>query len=476
MKKKKIPAIMVAGVSSGSGKTTVTRGILSYFVEKGLKVQSYKLGPDYIDSGHHAIVTGRPCINLDRYLLSVPDAELENPTHVSEQVLSEFYGAIGDADVLVIEAVGGLFDDWHNDLNSPAEIAKLLGVPVLVVMDARASCQTAGIMASGLIDHDPKLDLSGFVFTRVNSERHFESIMDGVDKAHQSLSFSYLPYKKELHTEERHLGLHIAEEMVKGHKITEFARIFGQYLDLEHILHSPVEFVMPEELLEKSYIQEPSPSSCRCRFAVAKDRAFSFYYETNLALLRSAGAELVYFSPLEDTSLPENIAGIYFGGGYPELHAEQLANNVSLRNAIRQAASDGMPIYAECGGLIYLGEQIEDHETRKMFPGVGIFPYESRFSPRLYLGYTRVEVTEDCLLGPVGTLAHGHVFHRSDTTVHGEITRSVSIYHKTKNMHQPEGYTYRNVYASYAHLHFKSAPQIPQHIIEVARRYITSQK
>jgi len=467
----KLPAILIAGVSSGSGKTTVTRGILSYFVHRGVKVQSYKLGPDYIDSGHHAVVTGRPCINLDRYLLSVPDKASDHLTHSSDQLLDEFYSSIGDADVLVIEAVGGLFDDWHKDLNSPAEIAKLLGVPVLLVMDARAGCQTAGIMANGLIAHDPALRLKGVVFTRVNSERHFQSIMDGVADEFQHLAYCHLPYLKELHTEERHLGLHIAEEMVNGHQIPKYAEIFDEFLPMKEIMGEPVEFSAPVggEGVSSDLVDAEEP---RCRIAIARDRAFSFYYEYNLEALRRAGAELVEFSPLEDAHLPENIAGIYLGGGYPELHAKPLSENVSLKNEIKQLADAGLPIYAECGGLIYLGEQFQEPETNEMFSGVGIFPYESQFSPNLYLGYTRVEVVDDCLLGPAGTLAHGHVFHRSDTTEHGPVAKSASIYHETKDITQSEGYTYQNVYASYAHLHFKSCPAIPRNIVGSAVDYL----
>jgi len=467
---KKIPAILIAGVSSGSGKTTITRGILSHYVANGYKVQSYKLGPDYIDSGHHAVVTGRPCINLDRYLLSVPDASKHEADHSKQQLLEEFHGSIGDADIVVIEAVGGLYDDWHRDENSPAEIAKLLGVPVLVVMDARAGCQTAGIMANGLIEHDPELEVSGFVFTRVNSELHFESILDGISEKNKTLAHSYLPFMKELHTEERHLGLHIAEEMKLENQISQFAEIFNRYLPLERIMSQRQTFPSPSD--ETSGEVEEAP---RCRFAIARDRAFSFYYEYNLEALRKAGAELVFFSPLDDEHLPENIGGIYFGGGYPELHAEILSENVSMRHEIKVLAEAGMPIYAECGGLIYLGESLQEHETETMYPGVGIFPYKSHFSPRLYLGYTRVEVVSDCLLGPVGTLAHGHVFHRSDTDQTEGVMTSAKIHYKTKKIIQSEGYTYKNVYASYAHLHFKSSPEIPQNMIDLAVRY-TSKK
>lgn len=460
-----IPAILVAGTSSGSGKTTVARGILSYLMTEGYKVQSYKLGPDYIDSGHHALITGRPCINLDRYLLSVPEEDKKSPDHSQNQVLDEFHSTIGDAEVLVIEAVGGIFDDWHNDHNSPSEIAKLLGVPVLVVFDARASCQTAGIMASGMIVHDPDLQLAGFVFTKVNSERHFQSIVDGLNEEHQGMAHCYLPFRKELHTEERHLGLHLAEEIVATNQTAQFAEIFSEYLPMEKILSHRQ--VFPEVATDRRDTAPP-----RCRFAVARDRAFSFYYEYNLEAFRRAGAELVFFSPLEDSQLPKDIAGIYFGGGYPELHAEQLAKNVSLRNEIKQLAEDGMPIYAECGGLMYLGEELQQHETEQWYSGVGIFPYRTFFSPKLFLGYIDVETVSDCLLGAAGTKVRGHVFHRSDITLHDEVLQSSDIHHKTKKITQREGYTYKNVYASYAHLHFKSAPEIPIHMINTAVQWM----
>ncbi len=466
----KIPAILIAGVSSGSGKTTITRGILSYLVVNGYKVQSYKLGPDYIDSGHHAVVTGRPCINLDRYLLSVPDASAEDSAHSKQQLLDEFHSAIGDAEVVVIEAVGGLYDDWHRDQNSPAEIAKLLGVAVMVVMDARASCQTAGIMTNGLIAHDPDLEICGFVFTKVNSELHFQSILDGIDEKNKNLAYCHLPFMKDLHTEERHLGLHTAEEMDLKNQITRFAEIFKQYLPFEQIFGCHFDGSRKFSVASKAQGTKAS-SAPRCRFAIARDRAFSFYYEYNLEALRRAGAELVFFSPLDDGNLPENIAGIYFGGGYPELHAEQLSKNVSLREEIKNLADAGLPIYAECGGLIYLGAFFQQHETETIYPGVGIFPYSSHFSPNLYLGYTRVEVVEDCLLGPAGTLARGHVFHRSDTEGTEGVTTSTRVYHETKKITQFEGYTYKNVYASYAHLHFKSSPEIAKNMIDLAVHY-----
>ena len=395
---------MIAGTSSGVGKTTVTQGILSLFVKNGYNVRSFKLGPDYIDSGYHEKITGKPCINLDKFLLTPVGEEVSQIEIIKEQ----FNLYASDSDALIIEAVGGLFDDWHKDGNSPYQIAIELGVPVVLVADGYASCQTLGIMLNSLFEYNSELDLAGIIINRVCSEQHFERIIETVKTKYKKRIIGYLLNSKELFINERYLGLTTVPEIknIKEH-IDNLAKTFNKTLSIDSFIGLTKHFTT-----ETSKTVGVQIKKC-CKIAVAKDKAFSFYYGYNLDYLRQLGAEIMYFSPLNDSKLPNGTNAVYLGGGFPEVYASKLSKNKSLLTDIKEKINNGMPLYAECGGLIYLGDTIIEFETGINSKTVGVFPFDAYVDSKLTLAYVLGKITKNCLIGKEGDSFKGHVFHQS---------------------------------------------------------------
>ena len=390
--------LVIAGTQSGVGKTTVTLGLLYALGRRGLKVQPFKVGPDFIDPGHHTRAAGRVCRNLDGWMLS------------REANLALFRRQAREADVAVVEGVMGLFDgyDGASEAGSTAQMAKWLGLPVLLVVDARAMARSAAALVHGFASFDPDLSLAGVVFNRIGSAAHLEYLKQALSCLQGVRGFGGLPRDQELAIPERHLGLATAEDHPLDEAYLEhLADLLEAHLDLEGLLAALPLLTLPEE---------PAPAAAPplVRLGVARDRAFCFYYPENLELLAGFGAELVPFSPLEDRELPAELDGIYLGGGYPELYAAQLAANDGLKQALKEAAAGGLPIYAECGGLMYLAREIQDLEGR-VHPMAGVFPLAVRMLPRLKaLGYREITLTAPGLLGPAGTTARGHEFHYSE--------------------------------------------------------------
>ncbi len=405
--------LVIAGTQSGVGKTTVTLGLLSALARRGLVVQPFKVGPDFIDPGHHTRAAGRVSRNLDGWMMSREANE------------ALFRRQARRADVAVVEGVMGLFDgyDGASEAGSTAQMAKWLGLPVLLVVDARAMARSAAALVHGFASFDPALALAGVVFNRVGSATHLEYLRQALASLADGRCFGGLPRDWELAIPERHLGLTTAEDHPLGEAYLEhLADWLETHLDLDGLLQALPLLTLPEEPV-------PAAVAPTVRLGVARDRAFCFYYPENLELLEHYGAELVSFSPLEDRELPPDLHGIYLGGGYPELYAEQLAANQSLQQALRQAAAAGLPIYAECGGLMYLSREIRDLEGRA-HPMAGVFPFTVRMLPRLKaLGYREVTLTAPGLLGPTGTKARGHEFHYSEMV--GEPDGVPRLYHLT---------------------------------------------
>ncbi|HZK13777.1 MAG TPA: cobyrinate a,c-diamide synthase, partial [Desulfobaccales bacterium] len=362
----KTRGLVIAGTQSGVGKTTVTLGLLYALARRGLKVQPFKVGPDFIDPGHHTRAAGRVCRNLDGWMLS------------REANLTLFRRQARGADVAVVEGVMGLFDgyDGASEAGSTAQMAKWLGLPVLLVVDARAMARSAAALVHGFASFDPALNLAGVVFNRIGSAAHLEYLNQALSCLKGVRSFGGLPRDQELAIPERHLGLATAED----HPLDEaylgrLADRLETHLDLEGLLAALPKLTLPEE-------PAPAAMPASVRLGVARDRAFCFYYPENLELLEKFGAELVPFSPLTDRELPAGLDGVYLGGGYPELYAERLAANEALKQALKQNAAGGLPIYAECGGLMYLAREILDLEGRA-HPMAGVFPFTVRMLPRL---------------------------------------------------------------------------------------------
>jgi cobyrinic acid a,c-diamide synthase len=277
-------AFMIAGVTSGSGKTTITQGILSLLVQNNYSVQSFKLGPDYIDSGYHSAITGKPCINIDKFLLNSDDSR-----DAVEIIKNHFYSYSSDSDALVIEAVGGIFDDWYHDGNNPAQIAIDLGINVILVADGFSYCQTLGLMLNPIFEYKKELNISGLIINKVSSKEHYERIVETLSDKHKNKTLGYINGSEELFINERHLGLMTAAELEnRNSKIPKLAKIFSKSIDLNKLISNYI--VVPNSFTCKKRCL----STTKCRIAVAKDKAFSFYYAYNLSYLVSVQKELKY--------------------------------------------------------------------------------------------------------------------------------------------------------------------------------------
>jgi cobyrinic acid a,c-diamide synthase len=448
--------LLVGGAASGAGKTTVTLGLMAALRRRGLRVQGFKVGPDFIDAGLHAAVTGRSSHNLDGWLLS------------EEEVRAIFARHVADADVALVEGVMGLFDglDGGSDRGSSAEIALWLRLPVLLVVDASAAVRSAAATVLGFEAFDPRLRLAGVVFNRVGGARHASWLRDAATASCRSPVLGTIPWEQAVRIPERHLGLFTAEAgTLSPERVTKLADLVEAHVDVDRLLHLGHLADAPAAPPARLAFQ-----GLRCRIGIARDEAFCFYYAENLARLEAEGAELVPFSPLRDVRLPESLDGLYLGGGYPELHAPDLAANGSIREDVRAHAAAGLPVYAECGGFMYLTEAIQDPEGR-WHPMVGWFPVQAIFPQAgLTLHYVRVRIEKDCCLGPRGAEARGHEFHRSRMSpMPSSIERVLAIAEAPGDSWRSEGYRRRNVLATYVHQHFGSQPSIPFHFIEACR-------
>ncbi len=465
-------AIVIAGTTSGVGKTTVATGLMGTLVHLGLKVQPFKTGPDYIDPSYHTWVTGQPSRNLDTWLLP------------RDAVAELFSRAMAGKDIAVIEGVMGLYDG-HSSLNeegSTAELAKLLGAPVIIVVDSRKGARSLAAMVSGYQAFDASLRLGGVILNGIGSDEHLRLCQEAIEHYTGIKVLGYLPRREGLSLPERHLGL---VPTVEGAASEEFLKLLVAQCEasfnIPRILSLSEQAAAPQA---RPCLFPPEPCPPVARIAVARDKAFSFYYQDSLDLLEAWGAEIVPFSPLEDTRLPRGISGLYIGGGFPELYAAGLAGNKPIREAIKAAAGQGMPVYAECGGLMYLGRSIGDFQGNE-YPMVGAIPVSSRIdSPSLSLGYRTVQALGD---GPVlrrGETVRGHEFHWS--VLEGN-TDSASAYRVMDKDGRLEGFHQNLVWdfvgkleitdpralllASYIHLHLGSLPGMASRFIENCRQF-----
>jgi cobyrinic acid a,c-diamide synthase len=456
-----IPALVVAGVASGVGKTTFTLGLLETLRRRGLSVQPFKVGPDFIDPGFHALVAGRPSHNLDGWMCS------------REYVRATVARHAAGADLALIEGVMGCFDGRGatSDEGSTAEVAKWLGAPAVLVVDAKAMARSAGAIVLGFERFDPDLDLAGVVFNRVASETHWKWLREAVSARCRAVPLGYLPRWDSLTLPERHLGLvTAAEQGLPPALLDERSQAIEATVDVDRLLAlarsqvapAPVGFAGMAERTEPDASEPP-------RIGVARDLAFQFYYPANLDLLRAAGAELVFWSPLDDRELP-SVDALYLGGGYPEVYAARLAANAPMREAVRAFAAAGHPVYAECGGLLYLAEALED-ERGVLQPMVGVLPTVGRLgAKRLTLGYAEVELTASTLLGPAGTVARGHEFHASRIDpVPERVPRAYTVRMSRGGPPRAEGYLLGETLMSYVHLHFGSNPRVADHLVRHVR-------
>lgn len=453
---KHYPRLVIAGTHSGVGKTTVTLAILAALRQRGRLVQPFKVGPDFIDPGHHTAATGRSSRNLDGWMLG---ADLNREI---------FARAAADADISIIEGVMGLFDSSSpvNEIGSTAELAKQLDAPVLLVIDGSAMARSAAAMVSGYARFDPALRVAGVLFNRVSSEGHYRLLKEAVEHETNVAAVGYLRPDPAMTIADRHLGLVTAMEQGGSELYDRLGKAAAETSDLDRI-----------EALARSCGALTASSQpvtrnhgSRVRIGVAQDQAFCFYYPENLELLEAEGAELVPFSPLKDRTVPDDVAMLYLGGGYPELHGAALAGNLAMRTAIKQFAGRGGTIYAECGGMMYLTHAIRDfagtaHEM------VGLFAAEAVMrKPGLTLGYRTVELAQTCILGVSGVTARGHEFHYSTLVPRGPLTYACALTDVRGEAMGPDGLAIDNVLALYTHLHFASQPEVAASLVASARR------
>lgn len=444
-------AIVIAGTMSGVGKTTIATGLMGALTRRKLSVQPFKTGPDYIDPTYHTIVTGVPSRNLDTWMLS------------HQAVLELFSRVMRGKDIAVIEGVMGLYDGRSstNDEGSTAELAKLLGVPVLLVVDCRKGARSVAATVAGYKAFDPALHIGGVILNGIGSVGHLEFCQEAIEHYTGVKVLGYLPRRDDLTLPERHLGLIPTVESPTSQEFLE--RLIAQ---------CEATFNIPEILRvsEQAGVWEVGPTLFPAvkkppvvSIGVAKDKAFSFYYQDSLDLLEAWGAEIAPFSPLEDTRLPPGISGIYIGGGFPEVYAQQLAANLLMKNAIIAAIKQGIPVYAECGGLMYVGKSIRDLEGKE-HAMVGAIPVSTRIDkPQLNLGYRTIEALAD---GPVlrkGEVARGHEFHWSVLQAGGI---SPNAYRITDKNGRIEGFQQGNMLASYVHFHLGALPSMPARLID----------
>jgi len=453
-----VKGLLIAGTASGVGKTTVTLAILAAMRRRGLIVQPFKGGPDFLDTGHHTRIAGRTARNLDTWMLSV---------EANKDVLRQSSQSV---DGVVVEGMMGLFDGKGDatETGSSAEIAKLLQLPVVLVLDASRSARSIAAVILGFELFDPALPLAGVILNRVAGERHFKMLETAILASCRTPILGWLPREPAISIPERHLGLRTAEESddcgATDKQIDALSVIAEKHLSLDRLL--TLECGLS---LEPAVVRWPKAETASVRIGVAHDRAFSFYYEDNLDLLRQHGADVVPFSPLLDTSLPADLDALYLGGGYPELYAQQLSANVTMHTSIRDFVTSRRPVYAECGGMIYLSRHLvtTDGKTHTM---AGVLPFDMEMTGKLVqFGYVAVELTRDCLLGARGTVVRGHSFHYSRIANEPTIATSYRVQYSLSGQQEDEGYSLGNVLASYIHLHFRAEPAIAQHFVERAR-------
>jgi len=465
-------ALVIAAPTSGAGKTTVAAGLMRALARRGLAVQGFKVGPDYIDPTYHQIATGRPARNLDGWLLP------------GDGWLESFHRAITGADVAVVEGVMGLFDGrtGEGDRASTAEVAKRLGAPVVLVLDAGKAARSLAATAFGFRHFDPALPFAGVVLNRIASDAHLAAVADPIKREAGVPLLGHLRREPALTLPERYLGLvPVPEDPALAGAVERAAAAVERGIDLDRLLRLAECAPPPPGPGYRSPYPPDEPATSRpagrerVRIAVACDRAFSFYYQDNLDLLAAWGAEVAPFSPLTDAALPPDTAGIYLGGGFPELYAATLAANEPLRQALLAAHAAGVPIWAECGGLMYLTQGLTDADGRH-HRMVGLLPGWARMDRRrLTLGYRTVRARAATPLTRPGDELPGHEFHWSTLEAGPsdgapppawEIVDHVSTSHGHANRH--ECYATPNLLASYIHLHLACHPDLAPRFVDAA--------
>jgi cobyrinic acid a,c-diamide synthase len=481
-----VPRIVVAGASSNVGKTTITAGLISALRQQGLTVQPFKCGPDYVDPSYHERAAGRPCRNLDTWMLS--DAQL----------LESFARACQDADIAVVEGVMGLYDgsDWHDERGSTAQIAKLLSAPVLLVVDISGSARSAAAAVLGYQHFDPAVAIRGVVLNFAGSERHAQGCAEAIERATALPMMGWLPRDRQLQIPERHLGLVPGGEQVDSDAlIAQMAVAVSARFDVAGVVGVARGAVGAGRLvgggvgvgvsttratdadrdsLSPTHVLNTRRSVSRPIIAVARDEAFCFYYPENLELLIEEGAAVEFFSPLRGERPGPGAAGVYLGGGYPELHGPALASNTGLWSVLKDMHAADVPIYAECGGFMVLTEGLTDSEGHT-WPMGGLLPGFARMSGKLAaLGYRHATALRSNLLAEPGDTLRGHEFRYSswvrDTNVADDTAAWQLKGTRGDVPNDAVGIARGNLLASYLHVHFGQGRELAKRFVGRLKR------
>ncbi|WP_037909500.1 cobyrinate a,c-diamide synthase [Streptomyces sp. TOR3209] len=453
-----VPRLVIAAPSSGSGKTTVATGLMAALAARGLAVSPHKVGPDYIDPGYHALATGRVGRNLDAYLCGT---ELVAPLFL--------HGARG-CDIAVVEGVMGLYDGaaGEGELASTAQVAKLLGAPVVLVVDASSQARSVAALVHGFVSWDPEVRVGGVILNKVGSDRHEALLREASDSVGVPV-LGVLRRARQVSTPSRHLGLvPVAERGTEAVEAVEaMAALVADGCDLEALVGlARAAGPLPGGLAPWTPGPAPTHDPARSdkgsplRVAVAGGAAFTFSYAEHTELLAAAGAEVVTFDPLRDEELPAGTAGLVVGGGFPEVYAAELSANEPLRKAVAELALSGAPVAAECAGLLYLCRELDG------LPMCGVLDASARMSQRLTLGYRDAVAVSDSALAAAGTRMRGHEFHRTAVEPGAGAAPAWGMRAPERRV---EGFVERGVHASYLHTHWASEPGVARRFVERCR-------
>ena len=460
-----LPRIVITALRGGSGKTILSVGLIAAWMKLGKTVAPFKKGPDYIDAGWLALAAGRPCYNLDSFLVS------ENI------ILNSFCSHSRYCDIAVVEGNRGLYDGTDKEgRTSTAELAKLLKAPVVLCLDCTKTTRTMAAVVLGCLNFDPQVPIKGVILNRIAGARHERIIRENIEYHCGLPVLGAIPKLKDRNFPERHMGLiPTPEHGGVAHSVDAVSGMAAKYLDLdalEQLSHTaaPLEVAEPE-ISYSLTLSDQYPEKGAPRIGVIRDSAFQFYYPENLEMLIAEGASLVYISPFSDMDFPP-VDALYIGGGFPETHAEALAENRKFRETLKNEAELGLPIYAECGGLMYLGEKLVLAENS--YPMAGVLPIVFGLCKRPQgHGYTMVRVEKENPFYPVGSSIKGHEFHyskvlewtKADKNLVFEMERGTGI------IDCKDGFCYKNVLATYTHIHALGTPQWAAALVRKAAEY-----
>jgi len=478
------PRLVIAGTGSGVGKTSLALGLARALTRQGLRVQTFKVGPDFLDPTYLALASGRTCYNLDGWMTS------------RDYVRELFARATSDADVAIVEGVMGMFDGASPTTleGSTAEIALWLAAPVLLVAHAHGVARSLAATVAGFAALEPAVRMAGVIANQSGSPRHRAWLSESLAAAGLAPLVGAMPRGAMPTIPSRHLGLVAAEHAaLEPQWIEQLAHACQEHLDLEQIaglarsavrLRDCPDFRVNENgtvpfraradrLGDCPNVRVNENGTVPFRLGIARDAAFHFYYPDNLQALENAGAELVPFSPLSDAALPGDLDGLYLGGGYPEIHAERLAANTAMLESVRRMAAMRRPIYAECGGLMYLGRSLRGPDGWQ-FPLAGVLPVDTAMCPSLRtLGYAEVTLAGDCLWGPAGSVHRGHEFHYSEILADDTSANGWRAAYTVRRRGDGEpfcaGFCRGRILASYVHLHWASRPEAARHFLNCCR-------